>query len=1266
MKKLLSLFLVVCVFMPGFVKAQGIKLTVKDAGVLEMEANRKTAAPFSVSFKEDASYKNSDAPLLFSKYLGLRSGIDELRYNTKDSSGEISVTHYRQYFKGIKVMHGSYTLTAKNDHAAFITGDFYTVDANTNIHPGLTEAEALAKALEYVSAAQYKWQIAAEENFIKQETHDAAATYFPKGELVLSENFKTDSMLSGKVRLAYRFNIYAQQPLSRTDIYVDAVSGDILLADEIIKHNDNVHTALNNLQQPEQCNNIAPSANAPLVSGTANTKYSGTVTIPTRLVGAVYELLSSTAAENYPLHTRNMNKGTNYGSATEFTDANNTWTSAEFDNANFDNVALDAHWGASKVFDYWKTRHNRSSYDNAGAVINSYVHYSSNYDNAYWDGTEMTYGDGSRVNGGFLPLTALDVCGHEIGHAVCQFVVGSGAGLTYSRESGAMNEGFSDIWGAAIEHFADPHETDAVAKSYFDIGEEIGLPLPTPLRSMSTPKLYAQPDTYLGTNWVDATTTGCPTPNSNTNDNCGVHTNSGVLNHWFYLLVSGGSGTNDLGNVFAVPALGWVDAEHITFLGEQNLAATANYAACRTAMINAATTLFGACSLQVEAVTRAWYGVGVGANFVPCAAQIGFRDIALTVNENAGVVTCPATKTVTVRMMIEGPAPTGGNATATVTATGTATNGSDYTIATATATFASGSTADQNIILNIIDDAAVESTETIQLDFTVTANGSTATKTNTYKQSVITIIDNDTIPETGSAIVTNTVGTYAGVSANLTSCFKGATKAARSQFIWTVAELTAAGVRPNVPITAVSFDVVTKNTTIPYTGYTVAMGNTALASQPATFVSGLTANYSGNYTTAAGTNLITFSTPFTWNGTSNVVMQVCFTNAAAGTANDLVKGYTANSTVYTGYATATTGGCTLTTATTNTTRPLPTFTQTVPPVKVETVISSTRTQQTVSGNSNYYYNTADNSIIAAITANNQSLGCVTATVSAAGTGFATLGPAFGATKRSLKEVTVTPTTNGSTSNYNAIIYYTDAELAGKTPSSLLLVKTDAATDAQINGTNTVVTTPTVISGTNWKGFSGNFTGFSRFFLIDNNIVVPVTGLIAEAYLVNGHVTVKWKTETESNSSHFEIGRSYDGVHFSLINQKAAAGNSVTEKQYSSIDADLPQAANYYRVKEINMNGSSITSPVVSVKTGNKALLAVMPNPVVDEFMIQYNNTGRSVITIIDATGRKLKQFSPSGNSGSVAVDGSSFAPGVYIVMLTDDKQQVIVQKFIKK
>jgi hypothetical protein len=292
---------------------------------------------------------------------------------------------------------------------------------------------------------------------------------------------------------------------------------------------------------------------------------------------------------------------------TNFTDADNNWTATEYNNTNKDNGALDAHWGAEMTYDYWSAVHGRNSYDNAGAKIKSYVHYNliaagySSNNNAFWNGSVMTYGDGSGT-GGFDILTSMDVAGHEIGHAVCTYT----ANLAYQKESGAMNEAFSDIWGACIEYRAAP------TKSTWLIGEDIERRSGhLALRSMSDPNSEGQPDTYGGTNWVNVSCT--PT---SSNDYCGVHTNSGVLNHWFYILSVGKSGTNDLGNAYNVTGITIEKAAKIAYrLESVYLTANSTYANARTSGIQSAIDLYGAGSAEVIATTNAFYAVGVGAAY---------------------------------------------------------------------------------------------------------------------------------------------------------------------------------------------------------------------------------------------------------------------------------------------------------------------------------------------------------------------------------------------------------------------------------------------------------------------------------------------------------------------------------------------------------------------------------------------------------------------------------------------------------------------------
>ncbi|HSA04413.1 MAG TPA: M4 family metallopeptidase, partial [Tenuifilaceae bacterium] len=298
--------------------------------------------------------------------------------------------------------------------------------------------------------------------------------------------------------------------------------------------------------------------------------------------------------------------------ATDFSDNNNIWSAAEHANANQDNAALDAHWGAERTFDYFRTVHNRNSYDGNNGLIKSYVHVRTrnsstgpitDMDNAFWLDSRkaMFYGDGLF----FDPTVSLDVCAHEMAHAVCNSTIGNGTGLIYSKESGALNESLSDIWGACVEQWA------TTGKQTWLCGEDI---IPGGGRSMNNPNTHNQPDTYQATNnfWMDVD--NCIP--SNANDKCGVHTNSGVGNFWFFLLSQGGTGTNDHGNTYDIRGIGITNAARIVYRMEDvYLNPTDGYNNARTASIFAATDLFGANSCEVISTTNAWYAVGVGSSF---------------------------------------------------------------------------------------------------------------------------------------------------------------------------------------------------------------------------------------------------------------------------------------------------------------------------------------------------------------------------------------------------------------------------------------------------------------------------------------------------------------------------------------------------------------------------------------------------------------------------------------------------------------------------
>jgi Zn-dependent metalloprotease len=536
--------------------------------------------PALIEFKAAARPSAADGAFVLREQLGL-SQNEQMRPVRLDTD-ELGFTHqkFEQYYQGVKIEHAAYTVHARKGAVESLSGDYEKV-GQLSTTPGLSASAALGRALASIGAKKYMWQDAAEEAGLKQQTGNPAASYQPKGELVIVRDFRQGGE-TGPLVLAWKFDIYAQAPVSRAYYYVNAQTGDVVLRDNIIKH-----------------------ATTAAATATFATAYSGTRSLATETTTGGYRLREYT--RGLGIETYNCKKGNSYTAATDFIDADNNWTAAEYDNANYDNVAGDAHFGAQATYDYWKAVHARNSYDNAGAKIKSYVHYddtpstAAGYENAYWNGSVMTYGDGAST---FKPLTALDVCGHEIGHAVCEKT----ANLTYANESGAMNEGFSDIWGASVEKYTS--DNLGLTKSTWDIGEDI-MRNGGALRSMSNPNLYGQPAYYKGRYW--AATTSSP---SNANDQGGVHTNSGVLNYWYYLISVGKSGTNEAGNAYSVAALGLTAAAKIAFRTESvYLTASSTYASARTGSIQAATDLYGAGSTQVQAVTNAWYAVGVGAAY---------------------------------------------------------------------------------------------------------------------------------------------------------------------------------------------------------------------------------------------------------------------------------------------------------------------------------------------------------------------------------------------------------------------------------------------------------------------------------------------------------------------------------------------------------------------------------------------------------------------------------------------------------------------------
>lgn len=423
----------------------------------------------------------------------------------------------------------------------------------------LTEAQAKDKAVAHIGARQYMWQIPGADNVLRQQTGDPMATYSPAGELVYAP-VKGD-FNSGKYRLAWKFDIYATAPLSRDYVFVDAESG------HVIWQYSRLHTAD--------------------VTGSAVTAYSGTRTITTDQTGPNNFRLRETGRGG-GIQTLNCQQGANPGAAVDFTDTDNNWNNV---NAALDQYAPDCHAGLEVTYDYYNNTYGWNSYDDNGMTILAYVHYDVNFGNAFWDGSSVTFGDG---DGGTFssPLTNPDVVAHEVTHGVTQF----SAGLIYSGESGAMNESFSDIFGKVVESIMRPGAWNWI------IGAQC-TPGGVGIRDMQNPNNFQNPDTYGGLFW---------------NSGNDVHYNSAIGNKWFQVLVTGETGTNDLGNAYNVPGIGMTKAAAIAFRDlTVYLTPGSDYEDVRFYAVESARDLYGACSTEQIQTSNAWYAVGVGALTTP-------------------------------------------------------------------------------------------------------------------------------------------------------------------------------------------------------------------------------------------------------------------------------------------------------------------------------------------------------------------------------------------------------------------------------------------------------------------------------------------------------------------------------------------------------------------------------------------------------------------------------------------------------------------------
>ncbi len=487
------------------------------------------------------------------KRLGLRSPSNMIqKYEVKDKSGFIH-TKFKQTYQGLSVIGGTYILHQKNGKVIKSNGHLLP-NINLNTKPNISVRDAAEEANYFLI-----------ERFSNEyEKFDPSQFNLQVIESKLCIIDQSYPDFSGQYHLAYEVLIesFLNIPI-KEKIYVDANTNEII-------------TSFSDIAQED-------------VIGKGTTLYYGEKEFNIDSVGPNKFLLQDLTRGNgiFTIDaSQDYNGSLDHGYPVFESDSKN-WS---FSNPK-DAAALDAHFSTIQYYDLLKTRFDRNSIDNEGAALISAVHvFSPFYVNATWNGERTNYGDGNCDDYG--PLTTIDIIGHEFTHGLTDYT----SNLVYKNESGAINESISDIFGKALEYYTIPDDFNWLLGNTMITGDDV-----EPFRNMADPNAVGDPKFYFGEDWK----TGA-------GDNGGVHTNSNVFNHWFYLLVDGKAGKNEINYDYDVTPIGMDKALDIVYGVETGyLTESSGYIDLFFATIDEAKDLYGENSMEVANVIEAWKAVGI-------------------------------------------------------------------------------------------------------------------------------------------------------------------------------------------------------------------------------------------------------------------------------------------------------------------------------------------------------------------------------------------------------------------------------------------------------------------------------------------------------------------------------------------------------------------------------------------------------------------------------------------------------------------------------
>ncbi len=506
---------------------------------------------------------------------------------------------YQQYYQGIEV-EGCEFIEHENEEGSLVyaNGKICSQIDKRMIDDRISESEAFDKFLDgslestywqdilaevgvyitvpnmTVSNFDFAWEDQDWEDGLQTSTSNPNATYYPTGQLVFGlidySDIKYD-MNPDHYTLSWKFDILCLNPDFHAEVYVDAGTGQIV--------------KIRNLRHYD---------------GPANVTGHGIKTLDTRSRGwPNNDFVLEANNGNHNIHTK-IDGGGPWALTAEVDDDDDIWGSTQ-------HLATDPHWMVTQAWDFFTTVYGRQGMHNFNTVrvrADENGVYGAVYDKvAGFNIIKVGYLEGGHYT------ADLAIMGHEFSHGVDQHE----GKLEYWAESGALDESFADIFGFMTRRWVTNSQSWEIGVAGSNSRDRRNFKNPNSLGfhhlwNPTMDSVYTgdgQPDTYGGDYWFDLGTG---------NDAGGVHINSGVMNHWFYMLSMGEVGTNDLNDAYTINGIGIDKAAEISYYNfVNNMGKTSQYVDAAEGAIFAAILLHGVCSFEHIETENAWYAAGLGS-----------------------------------------------------------------------------------------------------------------------------------------------------------------------------------------------------------------------------------------------------------------------------------------------------------------------------------------------------------------------------------------------------------------------------------------------------------------------------------------------------------------------------------------------------------------------------------------------------------------------------------------------------------------------------